>query len=241
MLALWLKEVFSLLYSLVAYIVWALFLMGTGLFLWVFTGGVLQTGAAEMEAFFSIAPWFLLFLAPALTMRTFAEEFRTGSYELLATAPLSPWQIIGGKYLAVAMVLAFSLVPTLIFYASIAWLAQPRGAVDHGAIQGAYVGLFLLGLALAALGLWASTVTSHTIIAFLLGLFWGFVWLIGFEFASELPVGQKAQTFLAYLSLMEHYRSLSRGVVDSRDVLYFLSVSALGLGLARLQLSKRHV
>lgn len=240
MLALWRKEVFSLLHSLIAYLVWAVFLVGTGLFVWVFSGSVIATGAAEMDAFFGIAPWFLLFLAPALTMRSFAEEFRTGSYELLATAPLSPWEILLAKYLAAALVLAFALVPTLVFYASIAWLAQPRGAIDHGAIQGAYAGLLGLGMALAALGIWASTLTVHTIVAFLVGLFLGFVWLIGFEFASELPVGRFLQGLFAQVSLFEHYRSLSRGVVDSRDVLYFLSVIAFGLGLARLQLARRH-
>jgi ABC-2 type transport system permease protein len=240
MWALWRKETFALLYSSTAYLVWAIFLVGTGLFLWVFSGSAIQTGAAEMDPFFSIAPWFLLFLAPALTMRSFAEEFRTGSYELLATAPLSRWAIVLGKYLAVTVVLGFALVPTLLFYASLGWLAQPRGAIDHGAIQGAYAGLFGLGLALAALGIWASTLTTHTIIAFLLGLFLGFVWLIGFEFASELPLGRSAQLFLAQLSLMEHYRSLSRGVVDSRDLLYFGSVIGLGLGLAHYQISRRH-
>lgn len=240
MLALWRKETLALLHSLIAYLTWAIFLVGTGLFLWVFSGGVIQTGAAEMEAFFSIAPWFMLFLAPALTMRSFAEEFRTGSYELLATAPLSRWEIILAKYFAVAGVLGFALVPTGVFYASISWLAQPRGAVDHGAIQGAYIGLFALGLSLAALGLWASTLTVHTIIAFLLGLLLGFIWLIGFEFASELPIGSFLQELLAQLSLMEHYRSLSRGVVDSRDILYFLAVIVLGLSLSHFQLSRRH-
>lgn len=240
MLALWRKETFALLHSLIAYLTWAIFLIGTGLFMWVFSGGVLQTGAAEMDVFFSIAPWFLLFLAPALTMRSFAEEFRTGSYELLATAPLSRWAIILAKYLAVAGVLAFALVPTLIFYGSIAWLAQPRGAVDHGAIQGAYIGLFALGLCLAALGVWASTLTVHSIIAFLIALLLGFIWLLGFEFASELPVGRFLQELLAQLSLMEHYRSLSRGVLDSRDVLYLLGIIAFGLGMAHFQLSRRH-
>ncbi|GIV23204.1 MAG: ABC transporter permease subunit [Bacteroidia bacterium] len=240
MWALWRKETSALLHSLIAYLIWAVFLVGTGLFLWVFSGSVIQTGAAEMDVFFSIAPWFLLFLAPALTMRSFSEEFRVGTYELLATAPISPWEILWGKYLAVAVVLAFALVPTLVFYGSIAWLAQPRGAVDHGAIQGAYVGLFLMGLALVALGIWASTLTMHTIIAFLLALFMGFLWLIGFEFISELPIGKPLQVFFAQLSLMEHYRSISRGVVDSRDILYFLGVILFGLGLARLQLSQRH-
>ncbi|MCS6895614.1 MAG: ABC transporter permease subunit [Bacteroidia bacterium] len=240
MLALWRKEVFALLHSLIAYLTWAIFLVGTGLFLWVFSGGVIQTGAAEMDAFFSIAPWFLLFLAPALTMRSFSEEFRTGSYELLATAPISRWGILLAKYLAVAAVIGFALVPTGVFYISISWLAQPRGNIDHGAIQGAYVGLFALGLSLSALGIWASTLTVHTIIAFLLGLLLGFVWLIGFEFASELPVGRFFQEMLAQLSLMEHYRSLSRGVLDSRDILYYLSVIAFSLGLAHFQLSRRH-
>jgi len=239
-LALWRKETLALLHSLIAYLTWAIFLVGTGLFMWVFSGSVVQTGAAEMDVFFSVAPWFLLFLAPALTMRSFAEEFRTGSYELLATAPLSRWAIILAKYLAVAGVLGFALVPTGIFYASISWLAQPRGAVDHGAIQGAYIGLFGLGLCLAALGIWASTLTVHTIIAFLIALLLGFIWLIGFEFASELPIGRFLQTTFAQLSLMEHYRSISRGVLDSRDILYFLGVIGLGLGLAHYQLSRRH-
>ncbi|MCS6789468.1 MAG: gliding motility-associated ABC transporter permease subunit GldF [Bacteroidia bacterium] len=241
MLALWRKEVFALLYSLIAYITWAIFLVGTGLFLWVFSGSVVQTGMAEMDSFFSIAPWFLLFLAPALTMRSFSEEFRTGTYELLATAPIPRAGIVLAKFLAVTTVLFFALVPTFIFYASLSWLAQPRGALDHGAIQGAYVGLFSVGLALSALGIWASTLTPHTIIAFLIGLFLGFLWLMGWEFASELPIGRFWQTFLAQMSLMEHYRSLSRGVLDSRDILYFLTLIGIALALAHLQLSRRHL
>jgi ABC-2 type transport system permease protein len=234
------KELSALLYHLIAYLVWAIFLVGTGLFLWVFSGGVVQAGAAEMDTFFSVAPWFLLFLVPALTMRTFPEEFRSGTYELLATAPIPRWAIIGGKYLAVGLVLILALVPTLVFYMSLGWLAQPRWHIDHGAIQGAYIGLAGIGLALAALGLWMATLTTHTIVAFLLGVFVGFLWLMGFEFLSELPLGKPFQDFLAELSLMEHYRSLSRGVVDSRDVLYLLIVMGGALYFAYQALSRRH-
>ncbi|MEN2993148.1 MAG: ABC transporter permease [Bacteroidia bacterium] len=240
MWALWAKEVRLFLYTWVAYLIAGIFLVGTGAFVWVFSGGVIQTGIAEMDAFFSIAPWFLLFLAPALTMRSFAEEFRTGTYELLATAPLTAWEILLAKYLAALVILLFAILPTGIFYLSLGWLAQPRWGLDHGAIQGAYLGLFGMGAALTAIGLWASTLTAHTIIAFLWGLFWGFVGLIGVEFISELPIGQLLQVFFAELSLMEHYRSLSRGVLDSRDLVYFGGVIALGLGLARLQLARRH-
>ncbi len=234
------KELSTLLYSLIAYLVWGIFLVGTGLFLWVFSGSVIQTGAAEMDNFFSVAPWFMLFLVPALTMRTFPEEFRSGTYELLATAPISRWAIILGKYLAVGVVILLALVPTLVFYVSLGWLAQPRWHIDHGAIQGAYIGLAGMALALAALGLWMATLTSHTIIAFLLGVFVGFLWLIGLEFASDLPIGKPLQDFFAQMSLMEHYRSLSRGVVDSRDILYLLLVIGGGLYLAYQSLSRRH-
>lgn len=234
------KELASLLYNLIAYLVWGIFLVGTGLFMWVFSGSVVQTGAAEMDNFFSVAPWFLLFLVPALTMRTFPEEFRLGTYELLATAPISRWGIIWGKYLAVALVLTLALVPTLVFYLSLGWLAQPRWQLDHGAIQGAYLGLLGISWVLAAIGLWMATLTSHTIIAFLLGVFAGFVVLLGFEFLSELPVGSVLQRFFAQASLMEHYRSLSRGVVDSRDLLYLVLVAGLSLYMAYLSLSRRH-
>jgi ABC-2 type transport system permease protein len=173
-------------------------------------------------------------------MRTFPEEFRSGTYELLATAPISRWAIVLGKYLAVGVVLVLALVPTLVFYGSIGWLAQPRWNIDHGAIQGAYIGLAGMALALAALGLWMATLTAHTIIAFLLGVFVGFLWLIGFEFISELPIGKFLQNFFAQMSLMEHYRSLSRGVVDSRDILYLLLVIGGGLYLSYQSLSRRH-
>ncbi len=234
------KELASLLYNLIAYLVWGIFLVGTGLFMWVFSGSVVQTGAAEMDTFFSVAPWFLLFLVPALTMRTFPEEFRLGTYELLATAPISRWSIIWGKYLAVALVLTLALVPTLVFYLSLGWLAQPRWKLDHGAIQGAYLGLLGISWVLAAIGLWMATLTAHTIIAFLLGVFAGFVVFLGFEFLSELPIGQALQRFLAQASLMEHYRSLSRGVVDSRDILYLVIVAGLSLYMAYLSLARRH-
>jgi ABC-2 type transport system permease protein len=234
------KELSTLLYNLIAYLVWGIFLVGTGLFLWVFSGSAIQTGAAEMDNFFAVAPWFMLFLVPALTMRTFPEEFRSGTYELLATVPISRWAIILGKYLAVGVVILLALVPTLVFYVSLGWLAQPRWHIDHGAIQGAYIGLAGMALVLAALGLWMATLTSHTIIAFLLGVFVGFLWLVGFEFASELPIGKPLQDFFAQMSLMEHYRSLSRGVVDSRDILYLLLVVTGGLYLAYQSLSRRH-
>ncbi|MGQ9863267.1 MAG: Gldg family protein [Bacteroidia bacterium] len=217
------KEIASFLSSLVAYGVWAVFLVGPGLFMWVFSGNVLQSGAAEMDIFFSLAPIFLLFLIPAITMRSLAEEFRLGTYEFLVTKPLGLKKLILAKYLAATLISVFALVPTLVFYFSLMYLAEPVGRLDHGVIWGAYVGLVGMSAFLVAIGLWASSLTDNVILAFLWGALMGFVFLLGWGYASELPVGPALRIVLAQLSAMEHYRSISRGVMDTRDILYFVA------------------
>lgn len=218
------KEVASFFNSLIAYLVICVFLVGIGLFFWIFPGNILESGAADMGVLFAMAPWFYLFLIPAITMRSFAEEFKLGTIELLATKPISDWQILLGKYLAAVFLVLFALLPTLTFYISIYLLALPVGSVDNGAIWGAYLGLFGIGAAFAAIGIFCSSLTDNQIVAFILGVFVSFFLYTAFDFLAELPVFGRWNDAVLNLGLNEHYRSLSRGVIDSRDVLYYLSV-----------------
>ena len=223
------KEVALFFNSLIAYIVMAVFLTGVGLFFWVFPGNLLDTGAAGMDALFTFAPWFFLFIVPALTMRAFAEEFKTGSIEFLATKPVTDWQIILGKYLAAAFLVAATLAPSLVYFISVYALAMPTGDIDTGAIVGAYLGLLGVGWVFAAVGLFASTLTDSQIVAFVIGVFLCFFLFAAFDFLSELPVFGVYRDVLMKLGVNDHYRSISRGVVDTRDVLYYLTVIFLFL------------
>jgi ABC-2 type transport system permease protein len=233
------KEIASFFNSLIAYLVMSVFLVGLGLFFWVFPGNILETGAAEMNTLFSLAPWFYLFLIPAITMRSFAEEFKTGTIEFLATKPLTDWQIILGKYLAAVFLVAVALLPTLLYYITIYYLGNPVGNLDHGATWGAYLGLLGVGAVFAAIGLWASSLTENQIVAFIIGVFLSFMMYAAFDFLAELPVFGSYNEIIIKIGIQEHYRSISRGVVDSRDVIYYFSLTAAMLLLCKTSLVSR--
>lgn len=207
----------------------AVFLTGVGLFFWAFEGNVLESMYASLDPLFLYGPYFFLFLAPAVTMRAFAEEAKTGTWELLRTKPLTPWQIIGGKYLAAVFLVFFSLIPTLIYVATIWWLGAPQGNFDGGALAGSYLGLLAVGAIFAGIGLFTSALTQNQIVAFIGGLFLCFFSFVGFEFLSGIRVVSGFTAVLVELGIMEHYRSISRGVLDSRDLIYFLSFIAVTL------------
>lgn len=241
MFALFLKEISSFLSSLIGYLVIAVFLLINGLFLWVFPTdfNILNFGYASLDGLFIIAPFVFMFLVPAVTMRSFADEKKTGTIELLLTKPLSDWQIIAAKYLAGLALVLFSILPTLIYYVSVYRLGLPPGNLDSGGIWGAYIGLFFLGAAFVAIGIFSSSITENQILAFILAVVLsGFVYL-GFELIYSFSWFGSADLFIKQLGMAAHYSSISRGVVDTRDLIYFLSVIALFLSFTQLSLASR--
>ena len=241
MYALFKKEINNFLSSLIGIMVVVVFLLITGLFLWVFRSdfNIMSYGYASLDGLFIIAPWVFLFLVPAVTMRFFAEERRTGTIEMLLTKPLSDWQIVGAKYLAGVALVLLALIPTLIYYLTVSHLAMPAGNVDHGGIWGSYIGLFFLSATFVSIGVFCSSVTNNQILAFILAVFLCGFFYIGFDLIHSLSLFGKIDLFIQQLGMAAHYSSMSRGVIDTRDLIYFLSVIALFLSLTKLTLSSR--
>lgn len=235
------KEVNSFLSSLVGYIAMSVFLLGTGLFMWVFPDySVISYGFSSMDSFFSMSPYIFLFLIPAITMRSFAEEIQTGTIELLATRPLSDWQILTGKYLACLFLIFISIIPSFIYFFSVWELGMPKGNLDIGAAIGSYIGLFFLGAVFASIGIFASSLTKNQIVAFIMGLFFCAFAYDAFSSLSRLPIFfGGADSVVEYLGVNFHYASVSKGLVDTRDLLYFLSIIALFLFATKTALEKR--
>ena len=241
MYALFKKEISNFLSSLIGIMVIVVFLLITGLFLWVFQSdfNVLDGDYANLDSLFILAPWVFLFLVPAVTMRSFAEENRTGTIEMLATKPLSDWQIIWAKFLAGVALVLLALIPTFIYYLSVYQLGLPKGNLDSGGIWGSYIGLFLLSSSFVSIGVFCSSLTNNQILAFIISVFLCGFLLIGFEFICSLSLFGHVDLFIQQLGMNAHYSSLSRGVIDTRDVLYFLSVIALFLSATKLVLASR--
>ncbi|RZJ68816.1 MAG: gliding motility-associated ABC transporter permease subunit GldF, partial [Flavobacterium sp.] len=221
--------------SLMAYITIGIFLLACALLLWFFPEtSIIDYGYAEMNGFFSLAPFLFMFLIPAITMRSFAEERREGTYVLLATRPISNTHIILAKYFACVALLLFALIPTFIYFYSIYQLGFPVGNIDTGAVIGSYLGLFLLGNAFTAVGIFSSSITKNQVIAFAVAVFICFVAYSGFEAASKIFTATTAETVLLNIGINEHYQSISRGVLDTRDLVYFISFILVFLGLTKL-------
>jgi ABC-2 type transport system permease protein len=241
MLSIFRKEINLFFSSLIGYIVVGVFLIILGLFLFVFPDtSILNYGFASLDPLFSMAPNIFVFLIPAITMRTFAEEQQSGTIELLLTRPISDWQIIGGKYFASLALVVFALLPTVLYYYTVYQLGAPVGNLDSGGILGSYIGLLFLAAGFVAIGVFASAVTQNQIVAFLLAAaicFW-FFW--GFDYFSRLPIFVgKGDDWVQMMGMLYHYDSLSRGVLDSRDVVYFLSLTGLFWFLSMLALERR--
>jgi len=235
------KEIASFFSSLIGYIVIAIFLLGTGLFLWVFESdlNILTSGYAGIDGLFLIAPWIFLFLAPAISMRFFADESKTGTIELLLTFPISDRAIVLSKFLAGILLIAISLLPTILYYISVYALGSPPGNIDTAATIGAFIGLFLLAGVYIAVGTFISSITDNQIIAFILSAALGFIFFLGFDFIAEIfPEGSQRGIIMS-TGIREHYDSISRGVIDTRDIIYFISVISLFLYFTIISVGKK--
>jgi len=229
------KELASYFDSLIAYVMIILFLGLSGFFTWLFGNTVFLIGQADLEVFFGISYWTLFFFIPAITMRSLAEETRAGTIELLSTKAVSDWQIILGKFLACFLLVAIALACTIPYYLTVASI----GHIDHGATIGGYMGLLLFSAMYISIGIFSSSLTSNQIVSFLLALFIGIFFHILFDIISSNLTGLLGDTF-NYLSTRTHFESISRGVIDTRDIIYFFSVILIGLILSESQLSKRN-
>lgn len=236
------KEISGFFSSLTGYIVIIVFLILSGLFLWVFPGGIniIDSGYSNLRPLFDIAPWIFLFLIPAITMRAFAEEKKTGTLDLLFTRPLSNLHIIMGKYLSTLFLALLALAPTLIYYISIILLGDTTGNIDHGATWGSYIGLVLLAASYASIGIFSSTITDNIIVAFLLSVFLCFLSFSGFNYLGNLFPTGGIGNILQNMGIDAHYQSMSRGVIDSRDLIYFFSVIVLFITFTNLKLKSRN-
>ena len=241
MLAIFRKEINSFFSSLIGYLVIGVFLLVMGLFLFVFPDTSLLTfGYASLGPFFTLAPNVLTFIIPAVTMRAFAEERQTGAIELLVTRPLTDWQIVLGKFLACLVLVLIALLPTLLYYFTIYQLGDPVGNIDGGGTAGSYLGLTFLSMAFVAIGLFASSLTSNQIVAFLLALALSFWMYFGFSLLASLPAFYlNGETLVESLGMQAHFHSLGRGLIDTRDVIYFLSLTAFFLLGTVISLERR--
>jgi ABC-2 type transport system permease protein len=240
MRAVFFKEINLFLNSLVAYIVIGTFLTGVGLLTWVFPDtNVLDYGYASLDTLFNLGPYVFMFLIPAITMRTFAEENKFGTIEILLTQPLTDWDIIMGKYLASWLLVLFAIIPTGIYYFSIYQLGNPVGNLDTPGILGSYVGLLLLGGCFAAIGVFSSSITDNQIIAFIIAVFLSFIFFDGFGAIAKINTWASFSLILEKIGIFYHYKALSKGLIDLRDLVYFGSMIFLFLMGTYISLGSR--
>lgn len=231
------KEFNSFFSSPIAYLVIGVFLLLNGLFLWIFDDdfNILNAGFADLNSFFYLAPWILLFLIPAITMKMFSDEFQTGTIEILQTQPITNLQIVFGKFLASILLITIAIIPTFVYIYSISELGNPVGNIDMGSTIGSYIGLLLLSACYAAIGLYTSTLSKNQIVAFILGVLIIFLLYYGFDAIADL-FGSAGYS-VKLIGINEHFKSISRGVIDTRDLVYFISLIALFLFLTKQKLS----
>jgi len=230
------REIKSFFGSPIGYLVIAIFLLLNGLFLWVFEGdyNILNSGFADLTPFFTISPWILIFLIPAVTMRSFSDEKKQGTIELLMTKPISIWEIVGGKFFGAFLLIVIAIIPTLIYVHVISDLGMPQGNIDMGSTMGSYFGLMFLIAGYTAVGVFTSTLSENQIVAFIISVFLCFILYFGFQgVASQF---KDFEDIIAFFGMDYHFKSMSRGVIDTRDVLYFVSIAVLFLSLTVYQL-----
>jgi ABC-2 type transport system permease protein len=233
------KELRQFFSSLTGYIAIIVFLLVNGLVLFVFRNNILENGYATLDDFFSFAPWVLLFLISAITMRSFSDEFKGGTFEILGTRPLSKWQVVTGKFLGSLIVAVIALIPTLVYYFTINHLASTTG-IDAGAAAGSYLGLLLLTAVFTSIGVCISSFTTNAVVAFIISLIVCVLLYFGFSAISQLPVFSNGlDYYIEMLGINFHYQSISRGVIDTRDLVYFLSLVIFFLLVTKQNLQKR--
>ncbi|WP_298247295.1 gliding motility-associated ABC transporter permease subunit GldF [uncultured Christiangramia sp.] len=239
MFAIFKKEIQSFFANLTGYLVIGVFLLISGLFLFVFSGGynILDSGFADLKPFFDLAPWIFIFLIPAISMRSYSEEKRMGTMEILQTRPISSWDLVFGKYLGGLILVLLAIIPSLIYLLAIGELGQTTYNFDTGATIGSYLGLIFLAASYTAIGTYASSITSNQIVAFLIGVFLCFAIYYAFEALATINIFGEFTYLLEYFGISYHYRSISRGVLDTRDLIYFVSVIALFLKLTQVNIS----
>jgi ABC-2 type transport system permease protein len=241
------KEIRIFLSSLIGYIAIGVFLLLISLFMWIinsdanssYNANILDSGYANIDSLFIIAPWVFLFLIPAITMRSFADEKKAGTIELLLTKPITDLQIIFAKYLAGCLLVALSLLPTLIYYYSVYKLGSPVGNIDTGGMWGSYIGLLLLGSTFVAIGIFVSSITDNQVVSFIVSLFLCFFIYTGFDYIGSFELFGKFDNFILALGISSHYVSMSKGVIDTRDVIYFVSLIMLFILGTRTVLESR--
>lgn len=223
MFSIYIKEIRSFLSSLIAYVVMLVFLLAIGLFTWVLPDyNVLDYGYANLDTLFNMAPWLFIFLISAITMRSLSEEKKNGTIEIISTKPISDLAIILGKYFAGLTIVLFTLLPTLIYYITIYQLGAPKGNLDSGAIMGSYIGLFFLSSCFVAVGMFASAISDNQIVSFIVSMFLCFMFYNLFELIADFKLLGTWDSVVANLGINAHYQSISRGVIDSRDLFYFI-------------------
>ncbi len=233
------KELGQFFSSLTGYIAIVVFLLVNGLVLFVFRNNILDNGFASLEQFFSFAPWILIFLIPAITMRSFSDEYKSGTFELLKTQPLTSWQIVGGKFFGNLFVALIALIPTIIYYFTINNLASKSG-IDAGAAVGSYTGLFFLTAVLTALSICISSFTNNTVVSFIFSLISCAFLYYGFHAVSQLTLFENGiDYYIEMLGIDFHYGSISRGVLDTRDIIYFFSLTFFFLLITKQNIAKR--
>jgi ABC-2 type transport system permease protein len=241
MLTIYFREIRGFFSSLTGLLVMIVFILLTSLFMWVFSGemNILENGYASMDTLFSLAPWVFLFLVPAISMRMFAEEKRSGTLELLYTRPVREIEIVTAKFAAAWTLVILSLIPTLIFYVSVYLLGSPKGNLDIGGTWGSYIGLLFLGGIYTAIGIFSSSLTENQIVAFILAVLISFIFYLGFGFIASIATSGEWISIIEKFGIDYYYQSISRGVIDSRDLVYFLSVMALFIFLTKTNLQSR--
>ena len=231
MKALLLREIKSFFGSPIGYLVIAIFLLLNGLFLWVFQGdfNILNSGFADLSPFFKLSPWILIFLIPAVTMRSFSDEIKQGTIELLFTKPLTIWEIVNGKFLGAFLLIILAILPTYVYVWVISYFGSPEGNIDMGSTIGSYFGLLFLIAAYTSIGVFTSTLSENQIVAFIIAVFVCFIFYFGFEGIANLF--NEYSKSIASLGMDYHFKSMSRGVLDTRDVTYFMSITILFLSI----------
>ena len=235
MIALFKKEISSFFASPIGYLVIAVFLILNGLFLWVFEGNfnILDSGFADLLPFFQLTPWIFIFLIPAITMKSFSEEKKMGTLELLFTKPISLWSMVIGKYVAALFLTILALIPTILYVWTVWQLGNPAGNLDIGSTLGSYIGLLFLAMSYTAIGIFASTLSTNQIVAFMLAVLFSFFLYYGIDEVIQLLFNTETTW-----SLKAHFDSIGRGVIDTRDLIYFISMAVFFLYLTVLSLRR---